>query len=72
MAEEFVKITEVWVPVKKGGEAILLSKGKNIKRIALVANGVPLFLEQDCVIINRDISKEEHEQLRKSILKKDG
>ena len=44
--QELVEIVEIWMPVKKGGEAYDFNAGKNLKRVALIANGKVIKLEK--------------------------
>lgn len=56
--EEKVEMIEIWQPVEQGGEAINMD-GKNLKRIAVLVNGYPIFLETDYCVEKRSITKEE-------------
>ncbi|MBI4029093.1 MAG: hypothetical protein HY376_01890 [Candidatus Blackburnbacteria bacterium] len=66
MKEETIEVIEVWEPVESGGEAVRFgtTNGKgNLKRIALIVGGTPLFLEKDYFIERREITKEEAKKL---------
>lgn len=61
--ENKVEIIEVWMPVKEGGSAINL-EGKNLKMIAMFANGVPIVLEKEFYAQKRYITNEEYKQVK--------
>jgi hypothetical protein len=55
---ETVDVIEIWQPVKEGGEAYSLEKG-SLKRVALIVNGYPFYLEKDWGMEKITMSKEE-------------
>jgi hypothetical protein len=55
---EKVDVIEIWQPVKEGGEAYSLEKG-SLKRVALIVNGYPFYLEKDWGMEKITMSKEE-------------
>lgn len=56
---EKVEIIEVWMPVRKGGDAYDYKNKRNLKKIALLVNGQPIYLEKDFALEKRWITKEE-------------
>lgn len=61
--KDMVEIIEIWKPVKRGGGAIEFPSGKNLKLIALLANGYPIELEKDYVLQRHHITQEEAKRL---------
>ncbi len=61
MKEETVEIIEIWQPTDGTGEAWSTEKG-NMKRIAMLVNGHPYFLEKDFLVEKRSLSKVEAEE----------
>lgn len=59
MGELLVEIIEIWMPVDSGGEAIMFTDGRHLKRIAIIANGTLLMLEKDFIAEKKYITKEE-------------
>lgn len=63
--ENNVLVEEIWIPTKEVGYGQSISRdGKDYKIIAYIANGVPLFLEKDCVLEKRYISKKDFENIK--------
>ena len=54
-----VEIIEIWKPTKGRGEAFNLKTKTNLKRVAMLANGHPVFLEKDYCLERSYITKEE-------------
>lgn len=61
--ERIVEKIEVWQPVESGGEAIR-EDGTHMKRIAILLDGTPLFLEKNFYIEKQGLSKEESKVLQ--------
>lgn len=54
------EIIEIWQPTDgKDGEAYDWKTGKHLKRVALLAEGEPLFLSEGIVMERRKITDEE-------------
>lgn len=64
MEKDFVEMTEVWMPVKEGGEAWRVGKGP-LKLVARLLDGYPIFLEEDFCVEKRYLTKEEAAQKEK-------
>lgn len=60
------ELIEIWIPVKEGGEAFHFEKQTNLKLVAIILNGCPLFLEKDFMLEKKYISKVQADNLRKT------
>ena len=65
---KLVEIIEIWQPVKTGGEAYYFKNNTNLERIAVVANGKPIFLKKDFVMERKYMEKKEFDFMTKPIL----
>jgi len=63
--DKMVRITEIWMPVKEGGEAICWQNNKRYKRIALLADGYPLELKKGYLLEDHHITEEEYKSFHK-------
>ncbi len=69
MKEELVDMQEIWVPCAAGeGEAIRFEDGQNLKLVARIANGYPIYLAQDVMLENIQVSQEQLEHIKKTHL----
>jgi len=65
MKEKHVEITEIWQPVKEGGEAVM--DGKNLKLVALLAGGQPLWLSKGFVAEKLYASEEQAKNMKENL-----
>ena len=62
--KKLVEMVEIWQPTKKGkGEIVSFGRGKDLKLVAKLINGVPIFLKKDWIVERRWLTKEEEEHL---------
>ena len=62
--ENEVEIIEIWEPCEgKDSEAILFKDNTPLKRVAIVANGVPIYLEEGVVLEKHYITKDEYNKI---------
>lgn len=62
--EEKVEKIEVWIPCKQGEGTAVRQDGTQMKRVAILINGIPVFLEKEFAIEKGWITKEEAEQYK--------
>lgn len=67
---EKVQVEKIWIPVDEGGEAYSWEKQKKLKLVAVIVNGIPIFLEKDFVMELSHINKIEAEEILKQHGKK--
>ena len=61
------ELVEVWQTVEYGGEAID-KHGRSLKRVAILLNGKPLWLDQNFYLEKRDITDGERSIIEKQFI----
>ncbi len=69
MKEEFVNLEEIWVICNPEDAHGVTIDGKSMKKIAILANGYPIYLEPDAYLETTKITKEQSRNLIKKTLK---
>ncbi len=65
LEEGKVEIIEIWMPTYKGGDAYDFKNKVNLKKVVMLANGQPLYIENNFAVEKRYIMKKEFELLTK-------
>ncbi len=57
--KDLIELTEIWVPTKEGGEAIMFRTAQRFKRVAILNAGKIIFLDNEVRAEKKMITKEE-------------
>ncbi len=64
MKKEFVIIEEIWSPCVPEDAMMVTMQGQGLEKIAVIANGIPIYLKKDYVLETRQITQKEYELLK--------
>ncbi len=60
--KDLVEMTEIWRLVESGGDVI--HGDRQLKKVAILVDGFPIFLEKDFLLERRKITREEEKNIR--------
>ena len=63
--ENLVEKIEIWKKVESGGDVIEFGSGQHLKKVVILINGHPIFLDEEMYLEKKQITKEEGDFLTK-------